>query len=1034
MPEPKLISPLLDGFAIGDPISDHHGVCCCPALSEETNERFIVKIISIPASQTQLDALLLTGAFSAPEQALSYFEDLARDVLSEAEILGKLTRLEGFLPYTGSQLIKMDDGVGYQVYLISPYKRSLQKHMQISPLTHLGALNLSLDLCAALASSRRAGYLYVDLKPNNIFLTQTQGWRVGDLGFVPLTSLKYASLPEKYRSEYTAPEISDAMSELNSTMDIYALGLVLYQVYNNGQLPFEGTAPAEPLPPPMYADYELAEIILKACDPNPAKRWTDPAQMGQALVSYMQRNSVNDTPIVPPPVVVEPEPVEPPEEEFLEENENAAALDELVQTLIEEEPPILEDLVAEPEAEVPAEEEPQAEDSPYEDEELAFIVDVTASTASDETMPSDEIVDELGPAFVSQEVEEMLAQADELISHELPEPAVAPDPIDVPFPAPITLEETAEPDAEVEENAEGSTDDTSGEDVEVETAEPEAVEENEPESDESEPLTIEDLENEESDSDDEEDFEDDEDEEDYLYAPPERERRKRRSNFNPKPLIIVVSIIAFLVAAGFGLSFYYQHYYLQTVESIDIDGGVDTISVQIHSDIDDALLKVVCTDTYGNARASDVKNGAAEFTELTPNTQYRILVEISGAHKLTGTTSGSFTTASQIEVLNFSAISGPEDGSIILNFAVNGTPEPETWILHYSGSDVGEQTLTFTGHTATITGLTVGNEYRFSLEAEGEQHLTGNRELVYTAQKILHAQSLRLLSCGDGIISLTWDVPENAGSRNWIIRCYSDNGFDESLSTTETTVEFSVPDHESSYTIEVTAEGMTSSSSLSVSPNPITVTDVTEKVSSDGTVELAWTYTGTAPADGWTISYSVDNTAAISLECAENAAVLPYYPGSHYEIDVRPVTDTTYLSIPFSYDAPKAASFNKYRVSADDLSFYMCLTPERENWDRFDVPAEFYRKDYAVGEKASFLVEVWTDYKEADDTINISYIVRDQDGAPVSYDAVPMVWSEMWDNRFCELDIPRMPAVEGKYTIEIYFNGAHVTTEKFNIT
>ena len=63
MSELKLISPLLDGFEIGDPISDHHGVRCCPAMKENSDDKYIVKIISVPASQKQLDALLLTGAY-----------------------------------------------------------------------------------------------------------------------------------------------------------------------------------------------------------------------------------------------------------------------------------------------------------------------------------------------------------------------------------------------------------------------------------------------------------------------------------------------------------------------------------------------------------------------------------------------------------------------------------------------------------------------------------------------------------------------------------------------------------------------------------------------------------------------------------------------------------------------------------------------------------------------------------------------------------------------------------------------------------
>jgi acyl-CoA synthetase (AMP-forming)/AMP-acid ligase II len=93
-------------------------------------------------------------------------------------------------------------------------------------------------------------------------------------------------MPDKYRSAYTAPEITDASSPINSTLDTYAVGMILYQIYNGGTLP----SLDRDLEPPLYADYELAEIILKACDPDPQMRWQDPVQMGQALVAYVVLN------------------------------------------------------------------------------------------------------------------------------------------------------------------------------------------------------------------------------------------------------------------------------------------------------------------------------------------------------------------------------------------------------------------------------------------------------------------------------------------------------------------------------------------------------------------------------------------------------------------------------------------------------------------------------------------------------------------------------------------------------------------------
>ena len=101
--EPKLISPLLDGLIMGDPINEHHGIRCCPAIKEETDEKYIVKIISVPASSAQMDALLLTGAYPDEAAALAYYKDVADEIIAEIDILKRLSEQEGYLPYDAWQ-------------------------------------------------------------------------------------------------------------------------------------------------------------------------------------------------------------------------------------------------------------------------------------------------------------------------------------------------------------------------------------------------------------------------------------------------------------------------------------------------------------------------------------------------------------------------------------------------------------------------------------------------------------------------------------------------------------------------------------------------------------------------------------------------------------------------------------------------------------------------------------------------------------------------------------------------------------------
>ena len=86
MSEIKLISPMLDGFLMGDPISEHNGVRCCPAMKNDSDDRYIVKIISNPATQTQLDALILSGAYPDAASAKTYYKQLADGITVGAEV------------------------------------------------------------------------------------------------------------------------------------------------------------------------------------------------------------------------------------------------------------------------------------------------------------------------------------------------------------------------------------------------------------------------------------------------------------------------------------------------------------------------------------------------------------------------------------------------------------------------------------------------------------------------------------------------------------------------------------------------------------------------------------------------------------------------------------------------------------------------------------------------------------------------------------------------------------------------------------
>ena len=123
--EKNRVSPLLDGIVVGAPMSSRSGIQCSPAIRENTNEKYILKVISFPASQSSMDALLLTKAYKGPAEAMEYFKGLALDVQRDAQTLRELSELEGFCGYEGWQMVPMDKSrLGYEVFLLSPYKKT----------------------------------------------------------------------------------------------------------------------------------------------------------------------------------------------------------------------------------------------------------------------------------------------------------------------------------------------------------------------------------------------------------------------------------------------------------------------------------------------------------------------------------------------------------------------------------------------------------------------------------------------------------------------------------------------------------------------------------------------------------------------------------------------------------------------------------------------------------------------------------------------------------------------------------------------
>lgn len=949
MSEPKLVSPLLDGYVMGAPMSRHHGVTCCPAMKENSDDKYIVKIISVPASQSQLDALLLTGACKDAAAAMEYFKELSDGIIAEAETLTRLSKLEGFIPYSDWQLVPMDhNDLGYDVYLISPYRMSLDKYMRRNLMTHLNAVNLGLDLCAALAICRNAGYLYADLKPGNIFISDDKEYRIGDLGFLKLSTLKYTTIPSKYRSVYTAPEAQDDMAVPNTTLDTYAVGMILYQVYNNGELPGNGQAVEGELPAPVNADYEISEIILKACASNPADRWQDPMEMGQALAAYIQRNVINDVPIAPPLVGV-----------------------------VTEDAPVAEDA---------------EEASEQASEELAFMKDMV----NDETAPDEADAEEYSEVEMTEEVSSMLAEAEDYIAHEAPEGVVIPVPSPVAVPAkeaPAAASKQSDMDQFLNQS------DFSSEDFD--------------------------------------DFDEDYDEDDYFED--DDDLTEHTGPRIKRGWIVAVVLLLVLSLSAFGGVYFYHNYYQQAIDDMHVSVKQNQLTVSIDTQVDPSLLSVTCSDTYGNTKTAAITNGQAVFSDLQPGTMYTIKLSISGFHELTGMTSISASTEQQTEITHFNAVTGSEDGSVVLDFALSGQ-ETQEWVVFYSTEGEEEKYVTFSGRMITVTGLTVGKTYLFELKPINSLYLIGQTKLTFTASSIVTAEDLSISAFTDGTLTAEWKAPADATVESWTVRCYSDTGYDETLITADTTAVFTGVPTGAACTVEVTAAGMTQPVRASLTANPININAFTVDESDPMKLTVTWDYSGKAPEGGWLLTYTIDGSQYETVvQCQSNTAVItPRIPGATYDFSVSAAkVAATIFGDTYCYSAPNASTFTAHEAYVNRWTFKLCKTPNKENWTYNNVPAASYTSTFSASEKISFVMKSSGHYYHRNDK-TVLYVIRDAEGNVLpEYTATETVdWYQMWNATYpyADLTIPKTPQTPGKYSLYLYFDGAAVVILNFTIS
>lgn len=270
-------------------------------------DRAALKVITIPKNKGDIEELFNDGydGASITEKYRGFLEDIVREYKLMAQLKGN----QNIVYCDDIRYVQHEDGYGWDIYMKMELLTPLTKAVKY-PLDEKQVIEIGIDICNALKACEEKNILHRDIKPQNIFVSRGGEYKLGDFG-IAKTAENISTGTKTGTFKYMAPEIYNNQP-YGSTSDIYSLGMVLYWMLNERRVPFLPLPPAVPtatednealtrrmrgedVPAPVHGSTVLKEIVLKACHPNPALRFSTAGEMQEVLEQLLSTYPKSNT-------------------------------------------------------------------------------------------------------------------------------------------------------------------------------------------------------------------------------------------------------------------------------------------------------------------------------------------------------------------------------------------------------------------------------------------------------------------------------------------------------------------------------------------------------------------------------------------------------------------------------------------------------------------------------------------------------------------------------------------------------------------
>jgi len=220
-------------------------------------------------------------------------QKVVKKFFHEAMILAKLDhpnicQLIEFFPDSDNYAIVME-------YVPGTELKELMKEQENGLLPFDHAFRIAKQSLDAFQYAHEAGILHRDIKPANIMIDQNGNCKIMDFGIAKMAgAATHDTAASMLSVHYTPPERFDPSGTVDSRSDVYALGLVFYELFA-GRKPFEADETSQimfwhlneiPESPDEYVEglpKEVSDAINIALEKDPDDRYQDFREFSDAM-------------------------------------------------------------------------------------------------------------------------------------------------------------------------------------------------------------------------------------------------------------------------------------------------------------------------------------------------------------------------------------------------------------------------------------------------------------------------------------------------------------------------------------------------------------------------------------------------------------------------------------------------------------------------------------------------------------------------------------------------------------------------------